>query len=201
MGGAGSTARTGSSQPATVSFSGTRRPFAAHPDPGRRPPDRPGSHQPGNLPVAPLPGRSPATRQSSRSPRRRRHRRRRRTQAPPSRFRARGRRKTSTMAARVWPTTTQTPSIPAACIGRPAWTSKRSAKGGYDVGWTSPGEWLAYSVNVKAAGQLPDRGARRLAERRAARSTWSSAASTSPAPLTIPATGWLADMGRPSRRP
>ena len=27
-----------------------------------------------------------------------------------------------------------------------------ASEGGYDVGWISPGEWLAYTVNVKAAG-------------------------------------------------
>ena len=31
-----------------------------------------------------------------------------------------------------------------------------ASEGGYDVGWISPGEWLAYTVNVKAAGDLPD---------------------------------------------
>src|SRR6185369_5993755 len=27
-----------------------------------------------------------------------------------------------------------------------------STEGGYDVGWTSPGEWLKYTVNVTSAG-------------------------------------------------
>ena len=62
--------------------------------------------------------------------------------------------RTSTTAAKGWPTTTPAPATAAARTGRLTWTSSRR-DGNYDVGWTDAGEWLNYSVNVASAGTYP----------------------------------------------
>ncbi len=104
------------------------------------------------------------------------------------------------MAAKASLTTTRTPSTQAARTVRPAWTSKRSSEGGYDVGWISAGEWLAYSVNVKAAGSYvlearvasPSEGGTFHVEFDGVNVT---------GPLTIPGHRLAGRTGRPSRRP
>ena len=41
-----------------------------------------------------------------------------------------------------------------------------SSDGGYNVGWTAPGEWLNYSVNVASAGSVHRTGSRGIADGR-----------------------------------
>ena len=139
------------SQASTISFSG-----AAHTRCGCRRArtacrlTRSSSARP--LTCRPRPDRSPAIRRSSPSRRPRRDRPPRRTPAPPILL-------PGTFQAEDFDNGGEgvayhdTDATNAGGAYRQAGVDLQAAsEGGYDVGWVSAGEWLAYSVNVQAAG-------------------------------------------------